>query len=83
VTIQQIASIDRQIKERCTQASQEELQQKTGAEFDKAYIGSAINAHVHAVAALEVIGKQSQGQLAQIVQEGRPFNSTLIMLKNL
>lgn len=70
--IQQIASIDQQIKERCTQAAKEELQQKSGAEFDKAYIGSAINAHVHAMAALDVIGKQSQGQLAQVAQEAQP-----------
>ena len=64
--------IDRQIVERQTQATREELQQKTGAEFDKCFVGTAIVAHVHMIAALEVIEQQGQGQLAQIAEQARP-----------
>jgi predicted outer membrane protein len=70
--VHQLMQIDRQIVQRKTQATKEELQGKSGAEFDKCFVGTAINAHVHAMAALEVIGQQSQGQLAQVAQQARP-----------
>jgi len=70
--VHQLMQIDRQIVERKTQATREELQGKSGAEFDKGFVGTAINAHVHALAALEVIGQQSQGQLSQVAQQARP-----------
>jgi len=70
--VSQLAAIDMQIAQRKTQMMKDELQQKQGAEFDKAYIGSAIPAHLHALAALEVLGQQSQGQLAQLAQQARP-----------
>jgi predicted outer membrane protein len=70
--VQQITSIEQKIKEQCKQSAKEELQQKSGAEFDKCYIGNAISAHMQAVAALEVLGQQSQGQLAQVAQQAQP-----------
>jgi predicted outer membrane protein len=70
--VHQLAAIDRQINERCTQAAKEELQQKSGAEFDKCYVGNAISAHMHALAALEVLGQQTQGQLAQVAKQAQP-----------
>lgn len=70
--VQQLMQIDRQIVERKTQQTREELQQKSGEEFDKGFVGTAISAHIHALAALEVIGQQSQGQLAQVAQQARP-----------
>jgi predicted outer membrane protein len=70
--IHQLMQIQRQIGERCTQAAREELQQKSGAEFDKCYVGSAIAAHMHALAELQVIGQQTQGQLAQVAQQAQP-----------
>jgi len=68
----QLMQIERQINERCLQMAKDELQQKSGAEFDKCYVGSAIGMHSHALAALEVIGKQTQGTLAQVAQQGQP-----------
>jgi len=68
----QLMQIDRQINERCLQMAKEELQQKSGAEFDKCYVGNAIGMHGHALAALEVIGKQTQGTLAQVAQQAQP-----------
>jgi predicted outer membrane protein len=70
--VHQLRQIDRQINERCLQMARDEMQQKSGAEFDRAYVGSAIGAHVHALAALEVIGKQTQGTLAQVAQQAQP-----------
>src|SRR5207244_11922910 len=70
--VHQIMQIDRQVNERCTQAVREELQQKSGAEFDKCFVGNAIGAHIHALAALEVIGQQTQGQLAQVAKQAQP-----------
>jgi hypothetical protein len=70
--VQQIAQIDRQIVDRKSQMVKEDLQQKSGAEFDKCFIGTAVAAHTHALAALEVISQQSQGQLAQITKQAQP-----------
>jgi len=70
--VHQLMQIDRQIVERKTQSTREELEKKSGAEFDKGFVGTAIIAHVHALAALEVIGQQTQGQLAQVAQQARP-----------
>ena len=70
--VHQLMQIDRQINERCLQMAKDELQQKSGAEFDKCFVGYAIGAHAHALAALEVIGKQTQGQLSQVAQQAQP-----------
>jgi len=70
--VHQLMQIDRQINERCLQMAKEELQQKSGAEFDKCYVGNAIGMHGHALAALDVIGKQTQGTLAQVAQQAQP-----------
>jgi len=70
--VQQIGQIDRQIVDRKSQMMKEELQQKSGAEFDKCFMGAAVGAHTHALAALDVISQQSQGQLAQVAKQAQP-----------
>jgi predicted outer membrane protein len=70
--LHELLQIERQINERCLQMARDELQQKSGAEFDKCFVGGAIGAHAHALAALEVIGKQRQGQLSQVAQQALP-----------
>lgn len=70
--VHELMQVERQINERCLQMAKDELQKKSGAEFDKCFIGNAIGAHAHALAALEVIGKQRQGQLAQVAQQALP-----------
>jgi predicted outer membrane protein len=70
--VHQLMQIDRQINERALQMARDDLQQKSGAEFDKCYVGNAITAHVHALAALEVIGRQTQGTLAQVARQAQP-----------
>jgi len=68
----QLASIEEKIADRCQQALREELQEKKGAEFDECFVGSQIAGHMHMLAALEVIGQESQGQLKQVADEARP-----------
>jgi predicted outer membrane protein len=70
--IQKLAQIDRQITEQCTQALREELEQKQGAEFDKAYVGSQIAGHMQMLAALKVIEQQGPQQLQQLAQQAQP-----------
>jgi len=65
--------MDRQIVQRKAQLTRQDLQSKQGAEFDKAFVGMAIPAHVHMIAQLEVIEQQGQGQLAQVAQQARPI----------
>jgi predicted outer membrane protein len=70
--IAQLAQIEKQIGERQKQAMLDELQQKSGAEFDKCYVGSQVSSHMQSLAALEVISQQQQGKLAQVAQQAQP-----------
>jgi predicted outer membrane protein len=70
--IKQLMSIDRQITERHSQAVREALQEKQGAEFDQAYVGSQVAGHMHMLAALEVIEQEGPDKLRQIAQQARP-----------
>jgi len=70
--LSQLAGIEQKINERCQQALREELQQKSGAEFDQCYLGAQVGGHMHMLAALEVIGQETQGQLKQVADEARP-----------
>jgi predicted outer membrane protein len=71
--LHQLGQIERQIGERCKQALKEELQSKSGAEFDKCYLGAMIGSHMESLAALEVIGQQTEGQLAEVAQQAQPI----------
>jgi predicted outer membrane protein len=69
--IHQLMQIEKQIGDRCLQNAKDELQQKSGVEFDKCYVGMALGAHMQALSALEVLGQQP-GQLGQIAQQAQP-----------
>jgi predicted outer membrane protein len=68
----QVAQIEEKINNRCNQALREELQQKSGKEFDECFLGAQVAGHMHMLAALEVIPQESQGQLKQIAEEAKP-----------
>ena len=70
--LHELASIDRQIDERCNQMLREALQQKSGHEFDQCYVGSQVIAHMHMLAALDVISQDTNGQLKQIAEDAKP-----------
>jgi predicted outer membrane protein len=69
--LNQLAEIDRQITDRVTQAVREQLQEKSGAEFDQCYLGYQVGNHTHMLAALEVIAQESEGQLRQVAQQAQ------------
>lgn len=71
-SLNRLLEIDRKITERCIQNLREELQAKSGAEFDQCYIGSQIGGHMQMLAALEVISQEAQGPLRQIAEQARP-----------
>lgn len=67
----QLAQIEKQIGERQKQAIMDELQQKSGAEFDKCFVGAQVSSHIQSAATLEVLSQQ-QGELAQAAQQALP-----------
>jgi len=71
--LMQLASIEEKIADRCQQAMKEELQSKSGAEFDQCYVGSQIAGHMHMLAALEVLSEQGPGQLKQAAEDAKPI----------
>lgn len=70
--VDQLLALDRQIVEHCTQAAKQALQEKQGAEFDKAFVGSQIGAHMQSLSALEVLQQQGPEQIKQIAQQAQP-----------
>jgi len=70
--LMQVGQIVEKINDRCNQALREELQQKSGNEFDECYLGAQVAGHMHMLAALEVLPSESQGELKQIAQDAKP-----------
>jgi predicted outer membrane protein len=67
--IDQLVRIEQQITQKATDAVTEKLREKSGADFDQAYLGCQVGAHMHMKAALEVIAQQTSGQLAQLAEQ--------------
>jgi predicted outer membrane protein len=70
--LMQVGQIEGKINDRYNQAIREELQQKSGTEFDDCYLGAQIGGHMYMLAELEVLPEHTQGQLKQIVDEAKP-----------
>lgn len=66
------SQIEKQISDRCHQMVREELESKSGKEFDQCYIGSQIGGHVHMAAALDVLANETSGELQKIVKDAKP-----------
>lgn len=58
------------IKQECLKLTEQELGQKQGAEFDKAYIGQQIGAHMGMLAQLRGSRQFAHGELQPIIEEG-------------
>jgi predicted outer membrane protein len=65
----QLASIEEKIADRCQQNLKEELQSKSGTDFDQCYVGSQIAGHMQMLAALEVLADEGPGQLKQAAED--------------
>ncbi|MBS0208481.1 MAG: DUF4142 domain-containing protein [Planctomycetes bacterium] len=66
----EMLGLHHEIGERCLQLTEQELSQKRGADFDRCYVGSQISAHIHAIAAMEVVRDHAQGNLRQVLDDG-------------
>jgi putative membrane protein len=66
-----LAAIDRQISEKCGQMTRAKLEEAPQGEFDKCFVGSQVGAHMHMLAALEVISQQADGELQQVAQDAQ------------
>lgn len=64
--------IDQQATKNCIALTQQELSQKKGADFDKAYIGQQIVGHVAMLARLSAAEPYATGELRQLVQQLQP-----------
>jgi predicted outer membrane protein len=69
--LNQLLELDRQITDRCAQMVREELEQKSGAEFDQCFVGTQIGNHMHMLAALEVISQRAGGELQQVAEDAK------------
>ena len=67
----QLFDIDRQISEKCGQLTRAKLEESPASEFDEYFVGSQIGAHMHMLAALDVISERASGDLRQVAEEGR------------
>jgi predicted outer membrane protein len=64
------AQLAQAVKQECLNLTQQELAQKQGVEFDKAYIGQQVCAHIGMLAELRGSKNFATGQLQQVIDEG-------------
>ncbi len=66
------SEIERRINEQCLSNLKKELNDKSGREFDACYMGSQLAGHMEMTAALEVLSKETSGELRDIVNDAQP-----------
>ena len=66
------SQIEKEIADRCHQMVRDELEGKSGKEFDHCYVGSQIAGHMKMAAALDVLSNQTSGELQKIVKDAKP-----------
>jgi putative membrane protein len=69
--LNQLLEINRQIGEKCGQMTRAKLEEAPQDEFDKCFVGSQVGAHMHMLAALDVISEQASGELRQVAQDAK------------
>ncbi len=60
----------RELAAQCLQSKQEELSQKSGAEFDKCFMGAQLGMHMEAIDTMKVFSKHTSGELKSTIEEG-------------
>jgi len=63
-------ALKRELGEMCKQTFQREFSQKSGAEFDKCYMGQQVGAHLHAIDHMKVARNHASPELQQLLDEG-------------
>jgi predicted outer membrane protein len=66
----QLLQIEVQAARNCGDLMKKELSTMQGAEFDRAYVGQQIGAHIHMLAKLRAVEPYVNGDLKQVVQQG-------------
>lgn len=68
-TVDKILKMHQQAAQECLSMTKSMMQEKQGAEFDKAFAGSQIGAHVGMLAKLKASSQNASPELAAIIQE--------------
>jgi predicted outer membrane protein len=63
-------ALKQELADQCKQTMQREWGEKSGAEFDKCYIGQQIGAHLHAIDAMRVAQNHASPELQQALDQG-------------
>jgi predicted outer membrane protein len=66
----QLLQIQLQAAKNCVDMTKKELSQAQGSNFDKAYVGQQIGAHIHMLASLQAAEPYVRGDFKQVVQQG-------------
>jgi predicted outer membrane protein len=67
----QLLSIERDKAQHCLTLTTQNLQEHKGADFDKAFMGAQVSAHISMLAKLQALEGKVSGQFAEVVAEGR------------
>lgn len=67
---QRAVQMAQQIKQQCLNLTQQELAEKQGVEFDKAYIGQQVAAHINMLAELRGSRNFASSELQPVIDEG-------------
>jgi len=70
IPVQTLVSIDNDVHERVQQAMRQELEQKQGREFDKAFMGAQCHMHLGMQASLEALQSHVSQDLQQTLRQG-------------
>lgn len=65
-----LVALKHQLGEQCRQSASRELQQKSGAEFDKCYVGMQIAMHMQMLDTLKVFSRYASPELDQLIEKG-------------
>jgi len=64
-----LVALKHQLGEQCRQSASRELQQKSGAEFDKCYIGMQLGMHMQMLDTLKVFSRYASPELDQLIEK--------------
>jgi predicted outer membrane protein len=70
-TTDQILQLSQQAAQECLQMTKAMMQEKQGAEFDKAFAGMQVGAHIGMLAKLKASKQHASGELASLIDESQ------------
>lgn len=70
-TVEKILQLDQQATQACLDMTRQMLEEKQGAEFDEAFTGMQIGAHVGMLAQLKASEQHASGELASLIKQSQ------------